>query len=282
MDGEEEHQCAKLRTPRQPRMFAPDRVEEETAYACYATGFGRAHGGTTDSPLWKRPPTVVEEEGVVELLLIARVPMSEGMWRTQADAWITSVQMHELVSGPVHGAACVERFIEKTKKKGGQGPAEEALWDAYRLLSDGRMHPDDERGWCMSLRAMRAMRADMLALESSVRKLLRERMEVVRLIEYGESVLDTAQMLCVLLTTAGDSPALAMMIPQQGRDWLMEQQRMELRALEGREFELVHAIHHDSEALAGLARVRARQEPLRAQRRAETARTRTPQVVLPL
>ena len=281
MDGEERVEPTKLRTPRRPRaLVAPPAVgtdEEERAYACYAIGFGctpRPH-----NPLWQLPPVLLQTNrtGMVELLLIARVPLSEALWQTHAAGWIERVQMHELLSTPVQGAACVERFLEQTA----HARERERLFDAYRLLSDGRMHPDDDRSWCMTLRAMRALHTEMDALDQHMQGLLKDRAEVARLIEYGEGVLETAQVLAAMTLpillweqqmTPEEAAATRAICAQ--RQWLVEQQQLELRALESKELELLHAIELDRAQLHRWARVRARQEPLRARRRAEAATER--------
>jgi hypothetical protein len=275
--------------------------EEERACACYAMGFGCRRSNPA-TPLWQMPPILVctrssaqDTHMTIEILLIARTPMTESAWRTHAEAWIDNVQMHELITTPVHGSACVERFMEKHAKSCDAADAtkKESLLDAYRLLSDGRMHPDDTRDWCMSLRAMRALRAEMVTLGDHMRQLVQERTEIARMIEYSESVLETTQILASMplpvmislppgggdhqyyfyissSSSAPDNNNNNNMWSQQ-RQWLVDQQQVELRALESRELELLHAIELDRSQLQRLTSVRDRQEPLRAQRRREAA-----------
>ena len=261
--------------------------EEDRACVCYAMGFGLQTPDAKEDDdsllLWQIPPMVVAVVGdaatTIELLLVARAPLPESEWRTHVAARIRHVQTHELVTTTVHGTACAARLLQLQKthhpsslplscsaveaRVGGSSSSSSpdaalsnnnALLDAYRLLSNGRMHPDDTRSWCMTVNAMTELRADMLALIARMRQRVDERTDVARLVEYGEGVIETARLLAHWHNYHPMHP------------WLLEQQRMEVSALEARELELLHAIELDRKEHAALDGVYVRQRALRCAR----------------
>ena len=259
--------------------------EADAAVLFYAMGF--RHSPRLPAPpidvLWRMQrllriaPLVVASGEALEVLLIGNRAHTATAWAAEGlVAHLMRVQTAFVVP-PEQGTACVARLIQKHRllrpptTTDNDGVALDTLLDAYRIVSDGRMHPLDTLEWCMATPALERMREEACALEAELQAHAREANEVSALVERAQVVLETARtiMRWQVEEEAEHRPAPTVRVwLHHGRSWVMEQQEWELRVLEDREMELLHATELKRAQLGDLCTVLHRQATLHAQRRA--------------
>ena len=199
------------------------------------------------------PPLVLLDTRAerAELLLIAKSPMGEREWGQLIEAH--RPQTMQLIEDAHQGAACVESMLRRLN------PPPSELFDAFRMLSDGRMHPHDTREWCMTARSLRQMRIELRELDLERQQRMRDRVEASRLIECSDGVVYTASALW--RTIESYDPAL-----QSQRRSTMEAHAIERSALEAREIDLIRAVAELECQCQAIATVLRRQEVYRGMR----------------
>jgi hypothetical protein len=234
---------------------------DEGAQALYLTGFGES------DPLEKlslpdhhtlavAPILVRSGHTKYELLFISHRSLSEAEW-LRLSAPLAASTTHQLIHDTAQGRACVDALLRKA-------PTRVALWDAYRLLSDGCMHECDTRDWLMTHRALHRLQAEVHAKERARTAVDTHRLEVARLIECNEQVIHTAH--AIWCATAAEEeedepPSLAF-----HRTQIIARQRMELHALEARYIDLLAELDTLDDGLRVCRQLLLRQQAYQARR----------------
>lgn len=247
--------------------------EQSTLF--YLTGFCTEKVAIKkDDAAWLQMEALVVQnpDGSVEMGFISAKSHSEQEWTD----WCTrhmdehvSVQWSALVPMGHESEACIERLIDKYAADYRIIEQNNALfWEAYRIVSNGKMHFEDTRNWCMSKEMLDEMHKGCIALRKELDKLWQRRFDIAFELDAARDVLALVEKI------------RPYMIKADADDYMSEQYSIgglpfnfalffdghDVRVLETKELELLVQLDEKSRTVRRMECVYQRQELLIKQR----------------
>jgi hypothetical protein len=153
---------------------------------------------------WLEMDALLVQDGTcVEMGLLSKIAKTqeewEEWWSAQAYAKEVSIQFSTLVAAGPESEACVERLIEKMMTT---NTMESQFLDAYRVVSDGKMHFHDGRNWRMNEATLLSMSEACAVLRLKVHAMWQKRFTIAAEIDAARDVMALSErMTCYKVET---------------------------------------------------------------------------------